>query len=203
MIIFAVSGILLFSMPPELALLVRSARFRQYFGTHSVSVLGLAERCAMMLGISILWNIIFKKENTISEKELLLYKVYIYGFSLSMLLMTWSLMSSRMAAPMKAVEVLLITMLLAKMGKTEYKVMKELATLALVSYILVMTTKNLYTYIQQGKPFYDAYNPITYPYINVINKYDYIDIWYHNELYQNFVTYRDIQIGGLSYWPIY
>ena len=203
MVLCVVRGVLLYCMPTELAQLVPSFRVRQYFGTHSVSVLGLIERCTMMLGIGILWNFVYKKESIVPKRELLIYKIYIYGFSLSMLLMTWSLMSSRMSAPMKALEVFLLTMLITKMSNAAYVIVKKLAIVALVSYIFIMTTKNLYTYIQQSKPFYDAYTPITYPYINIINKYDYMDIWFRNKSYRNFVIIRDTKKDELSFSQIY
>lgn len=196
-------AVILYCLPASVIQMIPLDQVRYYLGSHSVSVIGLAERCAMMLGIGVLWEFLSRKGNTIIGQAEFLYKVYIYGFAIAIILMPWGLLSSRMSASLKATEVLLLPILVLRL-KTEYfKWICRLATVMLVSYIFVMTTKNLYSYIQQGAPFYNGYNPITYPYINIVNKYDYMDIWFRHELYQNFTYYRDLERGGLSYWPIY
>lgn len=96
-------------------------------------------------GIGVLWEFLSRTGNTINRQAEFLYKVYIYGFVIAIILMSWGL-----------------------------KWIGRLVTAMLGSYIFVMTIKNLYSYIQ-----------------------------FRHELYQNFTYYRDLERGGLSYWPIY
>lgn len=198
-----VAAVILYCLPASVIQMIPLDQVRYYLGSHSVSVIGLAERCAMMLGIGALWEYLSRKGNTIIGQAEFLYKVYIYGFSIAIILMPWGLLSSRMSASLKATEILLLPILVLSLKAEHFKWIGRLATVMLVSYIFVMTTKNLYSYIQQGEPFYNGYNPITYPYINIVNKYEYMDVWFNHKLYQNFTYYRDLERGGLSYWPIY
>ena len=69
---------------------------------------------------------------------------------------------------MKAVEILLLPMLLRKCDKY-----KKWIYCYLLCYVWVMTTKNLFMYVVQGG--YIGYDPLTYPYISVFQK-DYFKI---------------------------
>lgn len=183
-----VCGITFALLPNEFFLItsLRKLRLSHYLSGRNVSILGLAERCCMLVLIGFLYRHNLYGANNKSQSIQLVYKIYLYGFSVTILFMPWSLMSSRIPAAMKAVEILLIPIML-----NNSKRLQKLITTMLILYVIVMTTKNLYSYIQQSAPYYNGYNPLTYPYISVLNKDKYKDIWYNNEIYQNYIYYRD------------
>lgn len=178
-------GVVLNFIPKGLLEIPGLGRISYYLSYRKLSVLGLAERCSMLLVIGLLFKV-NNREITESKSIQLMYKLYLFGFTVSVFFMPWTLLSSRIPAALKAVEILLIPILLyANKG-----IQKALATV-LILYVVVMTTKNLYSYIQQSITYYEGYNPVTYPYINLINKGKYGDIWKNNEYYQNYIYYRD------------
>ena len=93
-----------------------------------------------------------------------LYKIYLYGVIVSIGFFPWGLLSSRLAVMMKATEIVLLPMLLAEC--TQF--IRRAVIIGLSCYVLVMTTKNIMSYIKQGK--YEEYNVISYPYITLWQK---------------------------------
>lgn len=114
--------------------------------------------------------------------ESFLYKLYIFGFLVFLLLSFTSTLSQRITMPLKAIEVVLIPLqfyLVLRMRKEEnlrllisVKGLKRtwpLIALLVVAIINVETVKNLNSYIGQGH-YFEEITPLNYPYVSVFNK---------------------------------
>ncbi len=114
----------------------------------SPSWLGIAERVFMCAFIVYLYHTV--QEET-SEKEELLYKAYLTGFMISAVFAPWAMLCSRVPATIKAIEVLLIPILIYKhSGK------KVLLVAGIFTYVVLMSVKNLELYDSNT-------NAFTYP----------------------------------------
>lgn len=148
-------------VPAEWFAFIKIGAVQYYIGTISISAMGLMERVVMFAIITYLvWK--FDRENR-NEQLNLLYKIYACGFIISIIFFPWAMLSSRLGAMMKATEIFLFPILI-KEGKHWLKVI----TIFLCVYVGVMTTKNLWSYINQGD--YVEYNVVTYPYLCIFDK---------------------------------
>lgn len=155
-------GFFIYIMPKTWLQYINIGAFEYYIDDINISWFGLMERVFMMLLISFLFFTLQRKTGSYLWIRFL-YKVYGYGFMLSIIFFPWAMMSSRFGAPMKAVEILLIPILLKENRKW-----KQLMVCFIISYTCLMTAKNLASYVIQGD--YKGYNAFTYPYISIFEK---------------------------------
>ncbi|MCM1540471.1 MAG: EpsG family protein [Blautia sp.] len=129
----------------------------------SVSPLGLLERVVMVIIIIVLWNTLSEEGKGNYPENRLMYQIYLIGFAISLLFFPWSILSSRLAAAFKAVEIILIPGLIRQNKKW-----RQVLLFFIICYTLLMTTKNIMSYIEQGG--YEGCNVLTYPYISIFTK---------------------------------
>lgn len=159
----ALEGIVVCILPKNLISFIKIGSVQYYLQNISISHIGLLERIAMAILIILLYNI-YKRGKKESYHIEFLYKVYLYGVVISIGFFPWGMLSSRLAVMMKATEIVLLPMLLEKCTQ----LIRRLFVVGLTCYVLIMTTKNLMSYIEQGD--YAGYNAITYPYITIWQK---------------------------------
>ena len=160
-LVFFVGGAIYF-LPPSVFSFVKIGSFQYYINSFSISYMGILERAVLFGIVVVLWELA-KKNIEPDDGIEIIYKIYLCGFAISILFFPWALMSSRLPAALKATEIILIPMLLYKNVRA-----RQIITVLLMCYVLVMTTKNLSMYISQGG--YKNCNVVTYPYISVFNK---------------------------------
>lgn len=156
-------GVGVYFIPADLFSFIKIGAVQYYINNISISPFGLLERI-VMFGL-ITYLIRNTTGNDKNNQIHFLYKIYVCGFIISIALFPWSLLSSRLGAMMKATEILILPM---AYSNTEKEHLKKLLLLFVLMYVTLMTTKNLASYIQQGR--YVGYNVITYPYLSVFNK---------------------------------
>ena len=100
------------------------------------------------------------------EADGLFLKVYLFGFFVFMLLSANAMLSSRFCIVFKCVEVLLISSIVHKRLRMRHAAMAMLA-----AFCLLMTWKNINSFIKQGQyaPGIDAIN---YPYVSIFHPSD-------------------------------
>ena len=138
-----------------------------------ISVLAIIERILIFIIIYSLHRISSRNKslkNEIKEQEIeeLLYKIYKFGFVVFLVLSFTATLSQRLTAPMKAIEILLIPIILAKIPKgiANNRYNKK-AILTIITIIILLTgelIKNTYISLEQGDYYENAkiYNvPIT------------------------------------------
>ncbi len=123
-----------------------------------ISVGGLAER-TLMFGII---TFLYWYGNRKNDKIAFLYKVYGVSYLVAMAGMTTAYGSQRMTMPLKAVEIILIPLLLAECGMKLYK---RILWTGVVGISLIMSLKNLQFYGED-------YNAFTYPYVSIWDDFD-------------------------------
>ena len=122
----------------------------------SPSWFGILERVFMCSIITYLYYYI--KEET-SEKEEILYKIYLIGFMISAVFAPWAMLCSRVPALIKTVEIILIPIFLQRYDSKK----RIFFIFILFVYIAVMAIKNL--------ELYDLYtNAFTYPWYFAFTK---------------------------------
>ena len=112
-----------------------------------------------------------------SKKEEFFYFIYLIGFVFYITLAFAGTLSQRLTMPFKAVEVLLLPLLIQNLDTTKTRMLhlkfgkfKILAmVMALVLMINVELVKNINSYIVQGN-YYSWVNPINYPYSSIFDK---------------------------------
>jgi len=160
----ALIGILLFFIPAEWLSFIKIGAVQYHIQAIELSPLGLAERTVMFVMITYFYHKTRRNIQIISEEQLrILYRIYFCGYILAVLFFPWQLLSSRMGAAMKAVELILIPIFAC-----EEKQIRKYIVLFMTAYVLLMTTKNIQSYINQNN--YEGYNVITYPYYSIWNK---------------------------------
>lgn len=157
-----VGGCIIYFLPASAFAFIKIVALQYYIQEVSFSWYGFSERAVMMGLLSVMMYRLHKEGKT-DRDDILLYRIYCYGFMLTVLFFPWSMLSSRMGAPMKATEILLLPMLLKKCDRYRKWIFTYL-----ICYVWLMTTKNLFMYVVQGG--YIGYNALTYPYISVFNK---------------------------------
>lgn len=122
------------------------------------------------------WNN-FKANNL----ENIFYFIYFVGYLIYLTLAFAGTLSQRMTMPLKAVEVVLLPLLLFNLmsrsrttgTKMKYLKMGSFRILALAMLVIFMlnveTIKNINSYIDQGN-YYSWVNPLTYPYSTIFDK---------------------------------
>lgn len=123
-----------------------------------ISLGGLAERTLMFGIISFLYWYGERK----SDKITFLYKVYGVGYLVAIAGMVTAYGSQRITMPLKAVEIILIPILLAEYGSIFYK---KATWVGVAGISLIMSLKNLQLYRVE-------YNAFNYPYISIWNERD-------------------------------
>lgn len=137
----------------------------------------------------ILFYVIYKlhKENIVSNEEQdkvedILYLLYSVGFIIYLMLAFSATLSQRLSMPLKAIEVLLLPLVIGNMDRRisqggesflTYVKMGSIRIVALVAAVILIinveTVKNINSYIDQGN-YYSWVNVMNYPYITVFNK---------------------------------
>ena len=160
----ALIGILLFFIPAEWLSFIKIGAVQYHIQAIELSPLGLAERTVMFVMITYFYHKTRGNIQIISEEQLrILYRIYFCGYILAVLFFPWQLLSSRMGAAMKAVELILIPIFAC-----EEKQIRKYIVSFMTAYVLLMTTKNIQSYINQNN--YEGYNVITYPYYSIWDK---------------------------------
>lgn len=159
----AFAGIGVCILPKNLISFVKIGSVQYYLQNISISYIGLMERIVMALLIMLLYNR-YKQKKEENQQVNFFYKIYLYGVIISIGFFPWGLLSSRLAVMMKATEIVLLPMLLRECTQ----LVRRILVVVLTCYIMVMTTKNIMSYIKQGD--YEGYNVITYPYITLWQK---------------------------------
>lgn len=160
----ALIGILLFFIPAEWLSFIKIGAVQYHIQAIELSPLGLAERTVMFVMITYFYHKTRRNIQIISEEQLrILYRIYFCGYILAVLFFPWQLLSSRMGAAMKAVELILIPVFAC-----EEKQIRKYIVFFMTAYVLLMTTKNIQSYINQNN--YEGYNVITYPYYSIWDK---------------------------------
>ena len=144
-----------------------------YFGDEKpASLMGLFERIILVFIIIILYKASTPHNETIN----IFMKIYLFGFIFSVVFGSIPLVSQRMSAYLKSVEILLIPMFLYinTISKRFINITKKLAVSksivisVIVLYSVVFTFKNISSYIDQGE--YRNKNIFEYSYVSVFNK---------------------------------
>ena len=160
----ALIGILLFFIPAEWLSFIKIGAVQYHIQAIELSPLGLAERTVMFVMITYFYHKTRRNIQIISEEQLrILYRIYFCGYILAVLFFPWQLLSSRMGAAMKAVELILIPVFAC-----EEKQIRKYIVFFMTAYVLLMTTKNIQSYINQNN--YEGYNVITYQYYSIWDK---------------------------------
>ncbi len=142
----------------------------------SVSIAGILVRVILFLFIGKLY--VSCKNELIDRMsiEVLLFRIYFVGFAISIFFFNSATLSQRLTIPLKAVEIVLIPILLYK----NRQCIKDKCSKAKRNYILplfitllaimnVEFIKNIYSYIEQGN-YYTWVTPLDYPYSSVFDK---------------------------------
>lgn len=162
--IAAFGGILLLYIPAEWLSFIKIGAVQYHIQNIELSPLGLAERTVMFVLITYFYYKTRESIQVITKAQLeVLYRIYFVGYIVAVLFFPWQLLSSRMGAAMKAVELILIPIFAC-----EEKQIRKYIVSFMTAYVLLMTTKNIQSYINQNN--YEGYNVITYPYYSIWNK---------------------------------
>lgn len=134
---------------------------RYYFSSMAISYIGLADRIIMFILITLLICFCGLKQ----RKEInYLYKIYIYGFAIYMCFFPCGLISSRLFAVVKVVDIALIPLIAYECREK----IKKMIVIFVLAYVCMMTAKNVMTSISESGA--TVYNIISYPYIGVWDK---------------------------------
>lgn len=190
-IIAAVIGVGLMVAPSSILSIVSIGSMSESLPVKSISVMGIAERIFMFYFIFRIWRCVPEDEEENKETVFLL-NIYIVGFIFSLMFVSWSLMSSRLGAAYKAIEILLIPNFLYDiecetdrpgyrgMSMTSYNIFR----LIFLLYIIVMSYKNINMNISQASY---VCNVFQYPYISIFNK-DQVYVWRTHTGYENILN---------------
>lgn len=162
-------GLVLY-LPRTQKILKGIPQIKPYISDSELSVFGILERIVLFGIITLLYYCV--KEKGSHSFSVLLYKIYIVGFLISMATFPYSLLCSRMAAPFKAVELILIPIFLC-----EVPAFRKLVFTFILAYTALMLAKNLTAYINQTY-YYKDINFLNYPYVSVFDKE--ITDYYHS-----------------------
>lgn len=183
-------GVFIYIVPAEWFSFIAIGSVQFYINSISISVMGLAERIVMFAILTFLfWKNIEFRENS---QAIFLYKIYTVGFLTAIMFFPWALLSSRMGAAMKAVEIFLFPMFLKE--KINWR---KLLILFLTLYTVVMTVKNIWSYLGQAGDEYREYNVLTYPYFSVFEKEKVHEV--RKNVYAHYLWCIDLyESGGLE-----
>lgn len=142
-----------------------------------LSIGGILIRLILVLIILRLHRMGRPKDSSLYRRETVLVQLYYAGFILFCLTAFSGLISQRMTMPFKAIEVILIPLLIYRNRHLFFcRVKLKLRHLAFYFSLVILMmnvecVKNLYSYIEQQD--YNArVTPLNYPYISIFNKED-------------------------------
>lgn len=148
----------------------------------SVSIMAILLRSILFFVIYKLHKINVQSRIKLSHEDLkedILYYIYMIGYSIFLCLAFAGTLSQRLTMPIKAIEIILLPILLYNVkklkGTNKFTIIKigKLRMLFLMLLIICMvnveTIKNIDSYIEQGN-YYAWVNPVNYPYSNIFNK---------------------------------
>lgn len=168
MIIAAVGAGIVFCVLDVSALLEflmreKASYYLNAWGDLDFSPMGMAERTLMVAFI--LWGSRrYRKEEKKDDCTVLLCKIYVVGYMISVGTMRYSLISSRTGVYFKAVEIVLIPILISQMKP----LIRKLVVAVLLLYVCVFFIKNIAMYISQSG--YLDTNIWNYPYISIFTR---------------------------------
>ena len=155
----------------------------------SISIQGIILRLIVYGLIYYLYSVY--KDNCVHDNETIryLFNFYTIGVVFFLLLSFSSNLSQRITMPIKAIELLLLPMLLYKIRFKQwvdnpknknllvhFVNMSSVVSLVIIAIMNVELVKNIYSYISQGN-YFSWVNPFNYPYISIFDKdkiWDYI-----------------------------
>ncbi|HML45776.1 MAG TPA: EpsG family protein, partial [Clostridia bacterium] len=142
-----------------------------YLTTKSFSPMALANRLVfIVLSVALAWRV----REQMSQKERFLFKLYIVGFCIYLLLMSVDLVASRMNVYFRIVEFALLPALLYRNRDLAKRLVPVVAALlVLVCGIYVKDMRAI-----MGFSLYYENNPIKYPYVTVLNPEALLDVRY-------------------------
>lgn len=131
--------------------------------TDSFSLISLLQRIVISLIIYFLYK---DSEDRQSDEDTMLVKVFFYGLALYVCFMSNELIAARLASALLVLDVVLVPKMLSlNRNKT------SLFLFVIVAIVLVMTVKNINSYILQSA-YLNGVTVINYPYISIFNPYD-------------------------------
>lgn len=141
-----------------------------------ISFFGLLNRFIMFFIILFLYKKSlsnFNDDEKILEYVNLLWNIYRFGFIIVCFLFFTSTFSQRMTAPLKAVEIILLPILIDKTRLNARKIRKDVFSLVVVclSILCVETYKNVNSFLVQGG-YYSWVTPYNLPFVTIFNKDD-------------------------------
>lgn len=183
-------GAIICITPTEWFSFITISSVQFYINSTFMSVMGLAERIVMFAILTFMfWR---NKECKGSHQITFLYKIYTAGFLIAIMFFPWALLSSRLSAAMKAVELFLFPMFLK-----EKICWRQLLVFFLTSYTVVMTAKNIWSYLEQAGGEYHEYSVLTYPYFSIFEKERVHEV--RSASYEHYLWYVDLyESGGLD-----
>lgn len=153
-----------FTFPQIRAFMEKYPSISLYMGDSNISVFGLLERVCMFGLILFLYMIIGKEQRTKTMTFLL--QIYMVGFMASIATFPFSLISSRIGAPFKAVEFALFPLLIYQLPR-----LGKWVTAFIMMYTALMLYKNINAYISQTN-YNREVTVFNYPYVTIFNKED-------------------------------
>lgn len=155
------AGAFILFAPAECFSFIKIGAVQYHIQRIELSPMGLAERTVMFVLITFFYRRLHKGVNYISSEQLsVLYRIYFVGYIIAVVFFPWQLLSSRMGAMMKALEIILIPIFAYESEK-----LRKYIVTVMMGYVLLMTTKNINSYIHQNN--YEGYNVLTYPYYSI------------------------------------
>lgn len=142
-----------------------------YLTTKSFSPMALANRLLfVVLSLALAWRV----RDQMSQKERFLFKLYIVGFCIYLLLMSVDLVASRMNVYFRIVEIALLPALLYRNRDFAKRLVPVVAALlVLVCGIYVKDMRAI-----MGFSLYYESNPLKYPYVTVMSPETLLDVRY-------------------------
>lgn len=160
----AFAGIFILFAPAEWFAFIKIGAVQYHIQAIELSPMGLAERTVMFGLITFFYHKQRKSVTFISYNQFsVLYRIYFVSYIIAVLFFPWQLLSSRMGAMMKALEIILIPIFAYESEK-----LRKYIVAVMMGYVLLMTTKNINSYIHQNN--YEGYNVLTYPYYSIWDK---------------------------------
>lgn len=144
--------------------------------TGHVGIAGILVRIVLFLILLRLYTLPRLVNDNYDVIEKWLFRTYTVGFIISLVFFSSATLSQRLTMPFKAVEVVLIPMLLFRnqhyIRSIKSNVKMQVISLLFFIVISIMNVeffKNIYSYIDQGN-YYSWVSPVDYPYSSVFDK---------------------------------
>lgn len=145
-----------------------------YIGMTSIA--GVMVRTILFIVIWVLYRMSTNVNKESNSIESLLFKIYLFGFIISLCFVNSATISQRLTMPLKATEVVLLPILVYKnqqcLKLIKIEANKLLVSILFLTSVLIMNVefvKNIYSYIEQGN-YYSWVTPINYPYSSVFDQ---------------------------------